>query len=82
MLRKRHVADHFRIEKAYGIAGDKIAEPGIKLLCHGCATHDVASFNHRHLVPCATKIKGASQTIVAAADNYNPLLRAFRLQRL
>ena len=67
--RQVHVLDHFRIEKADGVAGDGIAKAGVEFLGHGCAAHHAAAFDQTHLQARPGQIKGAGQPIMASADD-------------
>ncbi len=51
VLGELEIGDHFRIEQAHRIGGDRIAETGVKLLRHRRAANDIVLLEHDDIEP-------------------------------
>ena len=74
MIFQLHVADDLGLQQADGIAGDGIAETGVKFLRHRSAAHHVAPFHDAHFQARLGKIEGADKAIMAGADDHGIIL--------
>src|SRR3546814_14538307 len=62
-------SDERRLEQADRVAGDRIAEAGMKLLGHRSAADDVARLDDPYLQTRLREIEGADEAVVAGTDD-------------
>ena len=68
MPREVHLADDLRVQQTDGITRHRIAEAGMKLFGDGSTADDGPPLQHTDIVTGPGEIKGASQPVMAAAD--------------
>src|SRR3546814_11718326 len=69
MIGELHVGDDLRLEQADRVAGDRIAEAGMKLLGHRSAADDVARLDDPYLQTRFREIEGAAEAVVAGTED-------------
>src|SRR3546814_4473274 len=82
MIGELHVGDDLRLEQADRVAGDRIAEAGMKLLGHRSAADDVARLDDPYLQTRFREIEGADEAVVAGTDDERSEEHTSELQSL
>src|SRR5271168_3395381 len=69
MPRQFQVPDDSRVEQRNRVGGHGVAKAGMKFLGYRGSADDRAALEHGHFEAGGRKIRGADQSVVAAADN-------------
>ena len=69
MLDQLHVRNHLGLKQADGVAGDRVAETGMKFFGNSRAADDIAAFDKADLQAGAREIKGANKAVMASTDD-------------
>ena len=75
-LGQPHIGNDLGLQQGDRIAGDGIAEAGVKFFGHRRAAHDLAAFKHQDLLARPREVKSAGQAIMPAADDHGIIGRA------